>query len=1227
MDVLEYITQYSSLAEYEAVKDTLEAPHVALTLDDGKVHFIPTPPHDYSKDYFTVVAKEDGTITFTYPSIDDEEVTGYPFTSISYSVNGSDWVTSKYNPQEGNVIEVSVSSDDKLRWKGENHTLCVLDYGEPLYASNFTSDCLVDVEGNIMSLLFGDEFIGETSLEERDGAFAGLFDVVGKIKSETLQIVSAENLILPATTLAYECYAAMFAGCTSLSAAPQLLATTLANGCYDSMFYGCTSLTTAPQLPATTLASDCYGYMFNGCTSLKHIECLATDIGEKGCTLEWVDGVAENGTFVRNADMNNWEFNSVNGIPSGWEIEPPYALVATYRVFDESEDTKLYEYYNEQGDEEYWVRGIDIFNKVEIDGVKVSVEDLDANRGAYALSEGEHTVVFSLKDPTTIHLDLFIECTNLTSIEIPNSVTSIGEYAFSGCTSLTSIEIPNSVTSIGGSAFYNCASLTSITIPNGVTSIENYTFQNCMSLTSIEIPNNVTEIGEYAFNSCSLLRNVTIGSGIELIDESAFGNCHQIGSLTIEATTPPALGEGAFLFGNDAPIYVPCDSVDTYKEAKGWSNYSDMIACHNPNAIITYRASKQLTETETYDDGGLHTNAFFDANGQQLTMLNHIFNNNTSAGTIVFNGDIAEIGDAAFAGCLTLMDIDIPNSVTEIGDNAFNNCNGLASIDIPSSATSIGEGAFQDCSNLADINIPNGVTTINDDTFYGCSNLGSITIPSNVTSIGDYAFNECYNLTTTLESTTPPTLGENAFNDVGGLIYVPYESVDTYKEAEGWSDYSDMITSHHDDNPNAVITYRAYKQLLETTEQYNNGIHTNAFFDENGNQLNMVSHTFSNGIGTIIFDGTIVEVGSNAFRGCSNLTSVTLGNSVTTIGDNAFNNCSSLASIDIPNSVTEIGEHAFDNCDGLTSVEIPSSVTHIGNNPFADCDNLISITLESTVPPTFNSSLYYYAPVTLIYVPCESVETYKNDDNWSQYSSMITCHHTNNDNVITYKASNMLEETQDASQVGLHTNAFFDENGNQLNMVSHTFDDNNGIGTITFNGSIGVVGDYAFYQCSMVSVELPNSVTHIGDSAFDNCQIVSIDIPNNVTYIGVGAFYECTNLRNVTLGNSITTIDDNAFSSCYNLLSVAIPNSVTKIYSEAFRNCSSLRKVTLGDSVEIIQVGAFRDCSSLTDINIPNSVLVIEGMAFSNCDLNDDAILKIGEINSQALSDGEQPVA
>ena len=109
---------------------------------------------------------------------------------------------------------------------------------------------------------------------------------------------------------------------------------------------------------------------------------------------------------------------------------------------------------------------------------------------------------------TSIGRFAFYGCTSLTSINIPDSVTSIGESAFIGCTSLTSINIPDSVTSIGGSAFYNCSGLTSITIPNGVTSIGSTTFSGCKSLTSITIPNGVTSIGNNVFYGCSELKTI-----------------------------------------------------------------------------------------------------------------------------------------------------------------------------------------------------------------------------------------------------------------------------------------------------------------------------------------------------------------------------------------------------------------------------------------------------------------------------------------------------------------------------------------------------------------------------------------------------------------------------------------------------------------------------------------------------------------------------------------------
>ena len=224
-------------------------------------------------------------------------------------------------------------------------------------------------------------------------------------------------------------------------------------------------------------------------------------------------------------------------------------LIVTYNVEDASQPTLLYFY-----DTKRQAKGADMFDKVEIDNTEVLITDLDTNNGSYQLSVGEHTVAYTLKDPTLIGYDpndpegmafgaLFTGCERITDAIIPNSVTSIN--AFDGCSSLTSVTIPNSVTSIGNSAFRDCSGLASVTIPSSVTSIDNFAFTNCFGLTSMNIPNSVTNIGDSAFYGCTSLTSITIGDGVTSISHQVFYNCTSLTSVTI-GNSVTSIGSNAF---------------------------------------------------------------------------------------------------------------------------------------------------------------------------------------------------------------------------------------------------------------------------------------------------------------------------------------------------------------------------------------------------------------------------------------------------------------------------------------------------------------------------------------------------------------------------------------------------------------------------------------------------------------------------------------------------------
>ena len=279
-----------------------------------KAKFISTPSDSYTRSWVEGVAS---TGTFVKSSGAVWDVTGINGVPTGWEIEyeGKDWT---YEPLTLTTLEngttftcdkqITYSSDYGFTWTtlaANTDTPAFNANTEILFKSTLTSvisgvgnirsnDKTFNASGNVMSLIYGDNFRNQTSLEGKDYAFIYLF--------ARSKLVDASNLALPATTLYNNCYDGMFSGCTSLTSAPVLPATTLAPYCYNSMFSGCTSLTTAPVLPATTLVDHCYTYLFHNCSSLNYIKALFTTTPGVNYTYDWVRSVAEHGTFVKSSD-------------------------------------------------------------------------------------------------------------------------------------------------------------------------------------------------------------------------------------------------------------------------------------------------------------------------------------------------------------------------------------------------------------------------------------------------------------------------------------------------------------------------------------------------------------------------------------------------------------------------------------------------------------------------------------------------------------------------------------------------------------------------------------------------------------------------------------------------------------------------------------------------------------------------------------------------------------
>ena len=555
-------------------------------------------------------------------------------------------------------------------------------------------------------------------------------------------------------------------------------------------------------------------------------------------------------------------------------------------------------------------------------------------------------------------------------VEIPDTVTAIGDEAFKNNTSMVSVSIPDGVKSIGDSAFYGCTSLLGVVIPDSVEKIGRYAFQKCSKLASAYLPVNekFTVINTGTFYECMSLKEIIVPDNIVKIEFDAFYNCRNLKNIDLSKNL---ITVGYNVFGN-------CKSISKIEIPKSLKNFDSTWGSGTNTKYGVFGGCSNL-KTVKFEEGS-------------TIVCPALFMGCDGIEEIELPDTITRIGNSAFKSCKNLNKVIISESVTEIDNQAFAECSGLTDVEMQEGINKICSRAFYKCGKITSINIPDSVETIEFEAFYQCDKLENIKLSENLTIVGYGVFGDCISIG---KIEIPRTL--KGFNTSWGSstntsygVFGGCSNLKTVKFEEGSTVVCAALFMGCDgiekiELPNTITeigdsSFRNCKNLVKIT--MNNGIDILEDFVFKGcSSLTTIDIPNTvKAIGSSSFQGCtsltevhlsdiLKEIPASTFSGCKKLTTINFPSTLTTIGNSAFSGCESLPEAILPSGVEKIESNAFKNCKAMKKAAVPDTVSSIGSSAFYGCEALADITLGSKLKKIESQTFYGCTALPSIMIP------------------------------------------------------------------------------------------------------------------------------------------------------------------------------------------------------------------------------------------------------------------